>query len=141
MPDLPHNGKSHFMEPVFKGIGLPDILLDRQSGEPLHAQITRQMAKAIREGSLGRDRRLPSTRLLARMLGVSRNTVLVAYETLAADDLIQNAHGSGAHVKNFAPVTLPPMAGLLSTAMYPEIVTLFSDPDGNPFYLRHPDRG
>jgi DNA-binding transcriptional MocR family regulator len=73
------------------------------------------------------------------MLGVSRNTVLVAYESLAADDLIDNVHGSGARVNNFAPVTLPPMTGLLSAAMYPELVTPFADPDGNPLYLRHPD--
>ncbi len=86
------------MEPLSSGIRLPEIPLDRQSREPLHQQITRQVAKAIREGNLGRGCRLPSTRLLARMLSVSRNTVLVADESLAADDLIHNVHGSGAHV-------------------------------------------
>ena len=140
MADLKHNGKSQFMEPLSSRIRLPEILLDRQSRESLHEQITRQVAKAIREGTLRRGCRLPSTRLLARMLGVSRNTVLVAYESLAADDLIHNVRGSGARVNNFAPVTLPPMTTLLSAAMYPELVTLFADPDGNPFYLRHPDR-
>jgi DNA-binding transcriptional regulator YhcF (GntR family) len=140
MADLAHNRKSHFMEPLSREIRLPEILLDRQSSEPLHEQITRQVGKAIRGGNLRRGCRLPSTRLLARMLGVSRNTVLIAYETLAAENLIRNLHGSGARVSNFAPVTLPPMASLLSAAMYPELVTLFADPDGNPFYLRHPDR-
>ena len=111
-----------------------------QSREPLHQQIARQVAEAIREGNLHRGCRLPSTRLFARMLSVSRNTVLVAYESLAADDLIQNVRGSGARVNNFAPVTLPPMTGLLLAAMYPKLVTLLCDPDGNPFYLRHPDR-
>ena len=128
------------MEPLSSLIRLPEILLDRQSRESLHKQITHQVAKAIREGTLRRGCRLPSTRLLARMLGVSRNTVLVAYESLAADDLIHNVHGSGARENNFAPVTLPPMTGILTAAMYPELVTLFADPDGNPFYLRHPDR-
>ncbi len=74
------------------------------------------------------------------MLGVSRNTVVIAYETLCAQDLILNVPGSGARVNNFAPMTLPPMARLLSAAMYPALVTLLHDPDGNPFYLRHPDR-
>lgn len=119
---------------------LPEILLARQSSEPLYEQITRQLAQSIREGKLRSGSRLPSTRVLARMLGVSRNTVLIAFESLAARDLIRNAHGSGARVSNYAPVTLPPMASLLSAAMYPEIVTLLDDPDGNPFYLRHPDR-
>jgi DNA-binding transcriptional regulator YhcF (GntR family) len=119
---------------------LPEVLLARQSGEPLYEQITRQLAQSIREGKLRSGARLPSTRVLARMLGVSRNTVLIAYENLAAANLILNAQGSGARVNNFAPVTLPPMASVLSAAMYPEIVTLLGDPDGNPFYLRHPDR-
>ena len=119
---------------------MPEIVLDRQSREPLHVQITRQMAGAIRDGRLRRSGRLPSTRLLARMLGVSRNTVLIAYESLAADDLIRNVRGSGTRVNDFAPVTLPPMTGLLAAAMYPETITLLADPDGNPFYIRHPDR-
>ena len=140
MADLAHNGNSQFMEPLFKGVQLPEIVLDRQSREPLHEQITRQVAKVIREGSVRRGCRLPSTRLLARMLGVSRNTVMVAYESLAADDLIQSVRGSGARVNNVAPVTLPPITRLLSAAMYPELVTFFADPDGNPFYVRHPDR-
>ena len=140
MAELAHNRKSHFMEPLCKAIGFPDILLARQSGEPLSGQITRQVAQSIREGKLGCGSRLPSTRALARMLGVSRNTVLIAYETLAAEDLIRNVHGSGARVSNFAPVTLPPMTSLQSAAMYPELVTLLCDLDGNPFYVRHPDR-
>ena len=139
MDDLAHNGKSHFMEPLFSRLGLPDILLDRQSGEPLYGQITRQMAEAIREGKLRRGERLPSTRAMARMLGISRNTVLIAYETLAADDLTHSMHGSGARVKHSALVTLPPIARLLSAAMYPQVVTLISDSDGNPLYLRHPE--
>ena len=140
MADLAHNGKIQFMEPLSSRSQWPEILLDRQSGESLHEQITRQVATAIRQGTLRRGCRLPSTRLLARMLGVSRNTVVTAYELLAAEELIRNVHGSGALVNSYAPLTLPPMTGLLAAARYPEVVTLFADPDGNPFYLRHPDR-
>lgn len=140
MADLTDNGKSQFMEPLSRQIGLPEIGLDRRSPEPLREQIVRQLTNAIRGGKLPRGSRLPSTRVLASMLGVSRNTVLVAYESLAADDLIRNVRGSGASVNNFAPVTLPPVTGILSAAMYPEVVTLLDDPDGNLFYLRHPAR-
>ncbi len=118
-------------------MALPEILLDQASGEPLHEQISRQIAQAIREGKLGRGARLPSTRTLALMLGISRNTVLIAYETLAAEDLIRSQHGSGARVNNWEPVALPTMAKLLYHARYPECITLLSDPDGNPLYLRH----
>jgi len=118
-------------------IALPEILFDQASGEPLPEQISRQIAQAIREGKLGRGARLPSTRTLARMLGVSRNTVLVAYENLGAEDLIRSERGSGARVNNWVPVALPTMARLLYEARYPECITVFGDPDGNPLYVRH----
>ncbi len=121
-------------------IALPEILLDQASREPLYKQISGQIAQAIREGKLGSGARLPSTRTLARMLGISRNTVLIAYETLAAEDLILSEHGSGARVNNWAPVGLPTMAKLLYEARYPECITLLGDPDGNPLYLRHDTR-
>ena len=124
---------NHFREP-------PDILLVRESDEPLYAQIVRQMRESIGSGRVGGGTRLPSTRVLARMLGVSRNTVLIAYELLAAEDLICSVGGSGAWVRMGAPVSLPPMEKLLAAAMYPEVVTLFEDCDGNPFYVRHPAR-
>src|SRR5688572_7930224 len=119
----------------------PDILLDRQSSEPLYEQIARQVAQSIRDGRLRCGARLPSTRVLARLLGVSRNTVLIAYETLANQDLIRSAHGSGTRVCSFAAVTLPSMSSVLLAAMYPELVTLLHDPDGNPLYVRHPHFG
>ena len=42
--------------------------------------------------------RLLSTRALARTLGVSRNTVLNAYDALAADALLAARRGSGTRV-------------------------------------------
>lgn len=140
MADLTHNGKIHSMEPLSAAIRLPEVLLDRLSREPLQEQIRRQLADAMRNGVLRPGCRLPSTRALARMLGVSRNTVVIAYESLAAEDLIRSAHGSGARVQNVAPVTMPSIGRLLSDARYPELITVLADPDGNPFYLRHPAR-
>jgi DNA-binding transcriptional MocR family regulator len=69
-------------------------------------------------------------------LGFLRNTVLIAYETLAAEDLIRSERGSGAHVNNWAQVALPRMAILPHEAQYPERITLLADPDGNPLYIR-----
>lgn len=121
-------------------IALPEILLDHSSSEPLHEQISRHIAQAIRKGKLGRGARLPSTRTMARMLGVSRNTILISYETLVAEDLIRSERGSGARVNDWAPVALPARAELLYEARYPECITLFRDPDGNNLYLRHDTR-
>jgi len=57
---------------------VPPISLDRASKVPLHRQIHLQIAQAIRSGSIQYEARLPSTRMMAGLLGVSRNTVLAA---------------------------------------------------------------
>ena len=54
------------------------------TAEPLSLQIVRQLQEAIETGSVAGGTQLPSTRLLARTLGVSRNTLLTAYDELAA---------------------------------------------------------
>lgn len=60
---------------------------------PAHAHGSRQrqlhecLRTAIRDGTLGGGARLPATRTLAQELGVSRNTVLYAYDQLATEGL------------------------------------------------------
>jgi DNA-binding FadR family transcriptional regulator len=131
------NGKIHMMEPLSRP-ELPEVILDRQSREPLQSQITRQIADAIRSGKFGRGARLPSTRSLSLQLGVSRNIVIIVYETLAASGLISSKPGSGAWVSHVSPVSLPTVSTLLSAAKYPERLTLLDDQHGNLLYLRHP---
>jgi len=58
--------------------------LRRESG-PLYRRIYHALKSSIRGGRLGPAARLPSTRALAGDLGVSRNTVMLAYEQLAAE--------------------------------------------------------
>ena len=120
MADWWQNEKDHAMKPPANRGVLPDIILERTPHEPLYRQIMRQITGAIRSGTLGPGVRLPSTRSLSRLLGVSRNIVIVAYENLAADGLIRSEPGSGAWVEAAGPVSLPPMASVLSAAMYPE---------------------
>jgi len=79
--------------------GGPDLLvtLDRGAG-PLGAQIQDQLRAAIRERRLGAGERLPSTRRLADLLGVSRGTVVDVYEQLLAEGYVESAVGSGTRV-------------------------------------------
>ncbi len=65
---------------------------------PLHAQLTRALRTAMLEGRLVEGERLPATRLLARELGLSRNTVLEAYEQLQAEGCVQARVGAGSFV-------------------------------------------
>lgn len=119
---------------------LPTFVLDRHAPEALHRQIARQVGNAIRNDTLGPDVRLPSTRLMARILRVSRNTVVTAYEELVAAGLIRALPGSGMRVSAPAPLAGMPAAGarkLLDEAHFPANVARIADQDGNPLYLRY----
>jgi GntR family transcriptional regulator/MocR family aminotransferase len=69
------------------------IDLNRVDDEGLVAQLTSQLRGLIVAGRVGRGRALPSSRRLARDLGVSRNTVTYAFEQLAAEGYLKASHG------------------------------------------------
>jgi GntR family transcriptional regulator/MocR family aminotransferase len=64
----------------------------------LYAQVARALRQAIEEGRLATGARLPSSRQLATDLGLSRNTVVTAYELLRAEHAIDSRQGSGNYV-------------------------------------------
>ena len=117
---------------------LPPIAVDRASPTPLHQQVRDQLARALQSGAHA-GQRLPSTRLLARLLGISRNTVLEAYQDLAAEGLILGQPGAGMVV---APAGSH-MSGafdprrVLRQAQYPARTISLTDPDGTPLYLSY----
>lgn len=65
----------------------------------LARQIHQQIRDAILSGRLVAGDHLPPTRELAHRLGVSRNTVTLAYEWLVAEDLAAGQKGAGTVVK------------------------------------------
>jgi GntR family transcriptional regulator/MocR family aminotransferase len=79
------------------------IPLDRDSGEPLPAQIARYLEELIRRGHLASQFPLPATRTLARTLGVAVSTVEAAYETLEAAKLVRVRRGQGVTVCGQVP--------------------------------------
>lgn len=113
---------------------LPPISLDRTSPQPMYLQFCHALERAIQDGRLPAGSRLPSTRAAAKLFSVSRTTVLTAYETLAAEDLIESAVGSGTRVRGAR--VIPPMRAanwesLIRDARYPARITRLKDPDGN----------
>ena len=119
---------------------VPPIVLDRASAGPLHRQMYRQIAEAIRAGVIPSEARLPSTRMMAKRSRLSRNTVLAAYEELAADDLVRGEPGSGMRVNRGSPMPALSLSGLrqvIREANFPARTLVLADPDGNPLYLRH----
>jgi GntR family transcriptional regulator / MocR family aminotransferase len=66
---------------------------------PLFRQLYRALRTGILDGSVAAGTRLPATRALATELGVSRTTVLLAYEQLAAEGYLDGRRGSGSFVQ------------------------------------------
>lgn len=62
--------------------------LPRRVGETGCQWLIRTLKAAILDGRLGRHDRLPSSRTLAAELGIARNTVLHAYESLLAEGFL-----------------------------------------------------
>jgi GntR family transcriptional regulator/MocR family aminotransferase len=74
------------------------VPLDGESPRPLFRQLYESLRGAALSGRLGAGVRLPATRVLAAELGVSRNTVLNAYEQLLAEGYLVGRTGSGTFV-------------------------------------------
>ena len=75
----------------------------REAGGPLYRRVYQALKAKIRAGGLGPAARIPSTRALARDLGVSRNTVMLAYEQLAAEGYLVSRHRGATSVAGVAP--------------------------------------
>src|SRR5215510_9112534 len=71
---------------------------------PLHQQIYRAFRNEILSGRLAPGERVPSTRALADLLKVSRNTAVLAYEQLFAEGYLETRVGaSGTVVASVLP--------------------------------------
>lgn len=83
--------------------------LDRSSSRPLAVQLADQLRDAIRQGSVPPGARLPSSRQLSEQLGLGRNTVVRAYETLLVEGLVESRAASGIFATRY-PRTNEPAA-------------------------------
>ena len=80
----------------------------REASGPLYRRVYHALKAMIRAGRLGPAARLPSTRVLARDLGVSRNTVTLAYEQLAAEGYLVSHHRGTTSVAGAIPLRIMP---------------------------------
>lgn len=85
----------------------------RAQPQGLSRQIHAQIKERVLQGQLGHGARLPTTRALALSLGLSRNSVLRAYEQLESEGLIESRIGAGSFVRALgrADTAPPPAAG------------------------------
>jgi GntR family transcriptional regulator / MocR family aminotransferase len=93
------------------------LTVERDGQGTLGGQIEEQLRRAIRDGALRTGSRLPSTRDLARQLGISRRVAVDAYAQLAAEGYlvvrqgarprVSHAHGTGATAPPETPAAAP----------------------------------
>jgi GntR family transcriptional regulator/MocR family aminotransferase len=72
----------------------------------MQEQIASQLRRAVLLGHLRPGARLPPSRVLAAELGVSRQTVVLAYDRLVAEGYAVGRHGSGVYVPEVLPEDL-----------------------------------
>jgi GntR family transcriptional regulator/MocR family aminotransferase len=103
---------------------------------PLAEQICDAVRAAVEQGRLQRGVELPSTRALARELGISRNTVIMAYEELRAMGLITSVQGSRTRVTGGGKLPgLKRLRELVKGSGYPSKARVAGDPDSMPIMV------
>ena len=122
-------------------LALPPIAVHR-NGQALPLRVCCALREAIASGALPPGSRLPGSRIMARMLGVSRNTVLAAYETLSIEGLITGRVGSGTRVCGQPALLVPLFAAShpdrlrrLRESGFPLEPVAFRDTDGHAVYI------
>jgi GntR family transcriptional regulator / MocR family aminotransferase len=81
----------------------PVIGVNRKSPTPLHRQIYDSFRDLIVHGNLASGQQIPSTRTLAKELGISRFPVLNAYAQLLSEGYFEGRIGSGTVVSSSLP--------------------------------------
>lgn len=84
---------------------------DARDSSPIYMQLARKLADLIREGHYKPDEALPSERLLAETLNLSRVTARSAIDQLVSQGLIVRRRGSGNYI---APLLEQPLSQLTS---------------------------
>nr|WP_186332232.1 PLP-dependent aminotransferase family protein [Bordetella genomosp. 13] len=98
---------------------------------PLQRQVLQRLKLAIMDGRLPPGARLPASRELAAQLGISRNTVLIAYEHLAAEGYVQ-ADRQGTRVAQLAAPRTPGTPGTPDDAAASAASTAIAQGRGTP---------
>jgi GntR family transcriptional regulator / MocR family aminotransferase len=91
----------------------PVLAVNRKSSTPIYRQLYDSFRDLIVQGSLGSGQQIPSTRTLAKELGISRFPVLNAYAQLLDEGYFEGHIGSGTVVSSSLP-DQPALSGPVS---------------------------
>ena len=76
------------------------ISLNREAPNYLHTQLYNALRALILDGAVPSEQRLPSSRVLAEELAISRTTVITVYDRLNSEGLIYSRTGAGSFVSS-----------------------------------------
>jgi GntR family transcriptional regulator/MocR family aminotransferase len=79
------------------------LALDKHSGDSLQSQVFEQVRSMILKGQLKPGMMLAPSRHLAGSMAISRNTVMLAYERLAAEGYVESRGTIGTFVSSVLP--------------------------------------
>lgn len=79
-------------------ISLTFIKIDPSVNKPLYRQICQQIREAVLNGMLKYGDRMPATRILAKDLQISRNSVVQAFEQLTLEGYLNSKTGAGTYI-------------------------------------------
>src|SRR5690606_19671960 len=105
------------------------IIIEKDSKVPVYRQIAISIINAIRNGTLKAGTHLPSSRELAKTLGVHRKTVIAGYEELDAQDWIMIVPRKHVAVSGHIPLLKPQKWG------EPNILTPYENELNVPFRI------
>lgn len=110
---------------------------------PLHRQVYEELRRAILLGRLTSGEKLPSTRSLAQLLGVSRATVTQGYELLLSEGYLETIVGSGTFVCPQLPDELlntAPIESKLQPNNSPVPLSAYGESLSDKAFLRLPEQ-
>ena len=80
------------------------IQVDRNAAVTLHIQVCNSFISLITNGTLQPSDLLPSSRILAELIGINRNTVKLAYEELISQGWAESVERKGVFVLSKLPI-------------------------------------
>lgn len=106
-----------------------DVLLYLDESLGKQAAVADAMRRAISDGQLSPGAPIPSSRELARQLGVARGTVVAAVDQLAAEGLLETRRGAPTRVAHVPPRVVDGLVTGAVTPGGPDVDFYSGDPD------------
>lgn len=92
---------------------------ETDNGQPRYLQLYTHLREAIVTGQLRPGQQVPSSRMLARDLGLARGTVILAYEQMTLEGYFVSRKGAGTFVAKELPEAFHPQQELTPQAIRP----------------------